>query len=177
MPAPASRDAVALLKADHRRIEDLFARFDSAQGAARKLVLAEQICMELTVHTRIEEDIFYPACAGFYPACAGAVERNLLREARIGDRVAMGLIAEIRCSGPADKFYDAKVKVLCEMVEHHVEQAEAPGNGMFNQARRAGLDLDDLGRRIAEAKAQLVAEYSANGLPTTGTALFEGAPR
>ena len=166
MPAPASHDAVALLKADHRKIEDLFARFDSANGAARKLALAEQICLELTVHARIEEEIVHPACAG-------AIEKNLLRRARIDNQAAMGLIAEIRCCGPTDKFYDAKVRVLCEMVEHHVELAEMPINGMFDQTRNAGLDLDDLGGRIAEAKARLVAEYRANGLPTLGTPILK----
>ena len=67
-------DAIALLKADHRKVEDLFDKFEAAKGDGRKQALAEQICMELTIHTRIEEDVFYPACEG-------AVDEDLLREA------------------------------------------------------------------------------------------------
>src|ERR1700710_1271363 len=110
-------DAIALLKADHRKVEDLFAKFESAKGDGRKQALAEQICMELTVHTKIEEDIFYPACEG-------KVEEDLLKEAYVEHDSAKVLIAEIEAGGPEDDFYDAKVKVLSEMIEHHVEEEE-----------------------------------------------------
>ena len=64
---PTTPDAVALLKADHRKVEELFEKFESARGEGRKKALAEEICLELTVHTRIEEDVFYPACVGAVP--------------------------------------------------------------------------------------------------------------
>jgi hemerythrin superfamily protein len=155
-------DAVALLKADHRKVEELFEAFESAKGDGKKQKLAEQICMELTVHTKIEEDIFYPACEG-------AVEEDLIKEAYVEHDSAKVLIAEIEAGGPDDEFYDAKVKVLSEMIEHHVEEEEKRVEGMFAQARKAGLDMDDLGERMAAEKEQLIAAYKAGGLPKPET--------
>ncbi|CAN5605070.1 hemerythrin domain-containing protein [Caulobacter sp. FWC2] len=160
-------DAVALLKADHRKVEDLFAQFKSAKGDGKKKALAEQICMELTVHTKIEEDIFYPACEG-------KVEEDLLKEAYVEHDGAKVLIAEIEAGGPDDEFYDAKVKVLSEMIEHHVEEEEKRVEGMFSQARKAGLDMDALGEQMAAEKEQLIATYKAGGLPVPETPTLEG---
>ena len=159
MPTP---DAVALLKADHRKVEELFASFESAKGDGRKKSLAEQICMELTIHAKIEEDIFYPACEG-------KVEEELLKEAYVEHDGAKVLIAEIEAGGPDDEFYEAKVKVLSEMIEHHVKEEEQRVEGMFSQARKAGLDMDDLGQRMAAEKAELMAAYKKGGLPTPET--------
>ncbi len=155
-------DAVALLKADHRKVEDLFAKFEAATGDGKKQALAEQICLELTVHTKIEEDIFYPACEG-------KVEEDLLKEAYVEHDGAKVLIAEIEAGGPDDEFYDAKVKVLSEMIEHHVKEEEQRVEGMFSQARKAGLDMDALGEQMAAEKAQLIATYKKTGLPTPET--------
>jgi hypothetical protein len=155
-------DAVALLKADHRKVEDLFAKFEAAKGDGRKQALAEEICMELTVHTKIEEDIFYPACEG-------KVEEDLLKEAYVEHDSAKVLIAEIEAGGPDDEFYEAKVKVLSEMIEHHVKEEEQRVEGMFSQARKAGLDMDALGERMAAEKAQLIAAYKRRGTPRPET--------
>ena len=155
-------DAIALLKADHRKVEDLFDKFEAAKGDGKKKALAEQICMELTVHTKIEEDIFYPACEG-------KVEEDLLKEAYVEHDGAKVLIAEIEAGGPDDEFYDAKVKVLSEMIEHHVKEEEQRVEGMFSQARKAGLDMDALGEQMAAEKAQLIATYKKTGLPTPET--------
>jgi hypothetical protein len=167
MATPEKPDAVALLKADHRMVESLFGQFEAAKGDGKKKALAEQICLELTVHTKVEEDIFYPACAG-------AVEEDLLKEAYVEHDGAKVLIAEIEVGGPDDEFYDAKVKVLSEMIQHHVEEEEKRVEGMFAQARKAGLDLDDLGERMAAEKKQLVAEYRAGGVPKPMTPTFTG---
>jgi hypothetical protein len=167
MPSTEKPDAIALLKADHRKVEELFAAFESAKGDGRKKALAEQICMELTVHTQIEEDIFYPACEG-------AVEEDLLKEAYVEHDGAKVLIAEIEAGGPDDEFYDAKVKVLSEMIEHHVEEEEKRVEGMFSQARKAGLDMDDLGERMASEKQQLMANYKKGGVPRPETSTLSG---
>jgi hypothetical protein len=159
-------DAIALLKADHRKVEELFAAFEAAKGDGKKRKLAEEICMELTVHTKIEEDIFYPACEG-------AVEEDLLKEAYVEHDSAKVLIAEIEAGGPDEEFYDAKVKVLSEMIEHHVEEEEKRAEGMFSQARKAGLDMDDLGERMAAEKAQLIAAYKSGGLPKPETTTLD----
>lgn len=166
MPNTAqSPDAIAMLKADHRKVEALFASFEKASGLGKKRALAEQICMELTVHTAIEEDIFYPACEG-------AVEEDLIREAYVEHDAAKVLIGEIEAGGPDDQFYDAKVKVLSEMIEHHVEEEEKRVEGMFSQARKGGLDMEDLGARMAEEKSRLTADYKAGGVPKPQTTTF-----
>lgn len=162
MAAQEKMDAVALLKADHRTVEDLFEKFESARGADRKQKLANQICLELTVHTEIEEKIFYPACEG-------VVEEDLIKEAYVEHDSAKVLIAEIETGGPDEEFYDAKVHVLSEMIEHHVEEEEKRAEGMFAQARKGGLDMDALGEQMLARKQELTAEYKARGLPLPET--------
>ena len=153
------KDAVALLKEDHRTVEDLFPQFEKARGEGRKQELATEICTELTIHAQIEEEIFYPACEG-------KVEEELLKEAYVEHDGAKVLIAQIMAGEPSDEFYDAKVTVLQEQIEHHVEEEERRLEGLFSQARAAGLDMDALGEELAARKQQLQAEIEANGLPT-----------
>ena len=153
-------DAIALLKQDHREVEELFAQFEKASGDGRKQKLAEQICLELSVHAKIEEEIFYPACEG-------KVDEDLLKESYVEHDGAKMLITEIIAGGPqADDFYDAKVKVLQEEIEHHVREEEKRMEGLFAQARKAGLDMDALGEQLAARKAELTAEYQSSGIPT-----------
>ena len=157
--ADTKQDAIALLKADHRAVEELFEQFEGATGSAKKKS-AMQICLELTVHAQIEEEIFYPACEG-------KIEEDLLKEAYVEHDGAKVLIAEIEAGSPDDEYYDAKVKVLSEQIEHHVEEEEKRMEGMFAQARKAGLDMDALGEQLAARKAELTAEFDANGIPDT----------
>ena len=153
-------DAVALLKADHRKVEDLFETYENSKSKSAKAKLAQQICMELTVHATIEEEIFYPAVKG-------QVEDDMLDEAYVEHDGAKVLIAEISAGSPDDEFYDAKVKVLSEEIEHHVKEEEARMEGLFAQARKAGLDMDALGEQMAARKQQLLAAYQAGeALPT-----------
>ena len=165
MATDTKQDAIALLKADHRTVEQLFAQFESASGNGRKQKIAGQICLELTVHAGIEEEIFYPACEG-------KVEEDLLKEAYVEHDGAKVLIAEIEAGGPDDDFYDAKVKVLSEQIEHHVEEEEKRMEGIFAQARKAGLDMDALGEQLRARKEELVATYKASGLPKPETTSF-----
>ena len=143
-----SQDAIALLKQDHRTVEDLFAQFEKASGEGRKQKLAEQICLELSVHAAIEEEIFYPACEG-------KVEEDLLKESFVEHDAAKLLIAEIMTGSPDDEFYDAKVKVLGEQIEHHVEEEQEK---MFPKCREAGMDMAELGKALAARKAELMRE-------------------
>ena len=151
-------DAVALLKADHRKLEDLFASFESAKGEGKKQSIAEEICKELTIHAAIEEEIFYPACEG-------KVEEDLLKEAYVEHDGAKVLIGEIEAGGAGDEYYDAKVKVLQEQIEHHVGEEEKRMEGLFSQARKAGVDMDELGVKLAARKEELAASYEKAGLP------------
>ena len=162
------QDAIALLKADHRKVEELFERFENARGDGSKQKIALDICLELTVHAQIEEEIFYPACEG-------KVEQDLLEEAFVEHDGATVLIAEIEAGAPGDDFYDAKVKVLSEQIEHHVGEEEKRMEGIFSQARNAGLDMDALGDQLRARKEELTAEYKAKGLPKPETATFTEA--
>jgi hemerythrin superfamily protein len=161
-------DAIALLKQDHRTVEELFAQFEKAGGEGRKQKLATQICLELSVHAQIEEEIFYPACEG-------KVDEELVKEAYVEHDGAKLLIAEIMAGEPSDEFYDSKVKVLQEQIEHHVEEEEKRMEGLFSQARKAGLDMDALGAELAARKQQLTTEFEANGIPEPRLKTMEGA--
>lgn len=169
MPAhdKSNLDAIAMLKADHRKVEDLFSKFESAKGSSKKQALAEQICLELTVHATIEEEIFYPACKG-------AVKEDLVNEAYVEHDGSKVLIAEILASSPDKEFYAAKVKVLSEQVEHHVGEEEKRSEGVFAQARAGGIDMDDLADRMRARKQELMKEFKANGIPAPETRTFTG---
>lgn len=160
-------DAVALLKADHRKVEDLFKKFSKAKDSQTKQALATQICTELTIHTVIEEEIFYPACKG-------EVEDDLRLESYVEHDGAKVLVAEIAQGSPDDEFYDAKVTALCEQIHHHVKEEEKPAEGLFAQARKAGLDMDELGERLRARKEELMAQIEKNGLPPPETRSFTG---
>ena len=162
MPTQSKPDAIALLKADHREVEALFEKFEKASGDGRKRDIARRICMELTIHAQIEEEIFYPACEG-------KIEDDLLKEAYVEHDGAKVLIAEIEAGGPDDEYYEAKGKVVSEPIEHHVEEEEKRMEGMFSQARKAGLDMDALGDQLRARKEELTAQYQAGGLPKPET--------
>ena len=166
MAETKSQDAIALLKNDHREVEELFEQFEKAKGDGRKEKLALQICKELTIHTMLEEEIFYPACEG-------KVEEDLLKESFVEHDAAKVLIAEIEAGEPSDEFFDSKVKVLKEEIEHHVEEEERPKKGLFAQAREADLDMKAIGDQLARRKAQLQEEIKSTGLPAPETTTLE----
>jgi hemerythrin superfamily protein len=167
MPSQNHFDAIALLKADHRKVEDLFAEFKDAKGAAQQKTLVQKICTELSAHTVIEEEIFYPACRG-------KVEEDLLNEGYVEHDGSKVLIAELLASAPNEEFYDAKVKVLSEQIEHHVHEEERRSDGIFSQARAAGLDMDEIGERMKARKEAILAEYKTSGIPAPATRTFTG---
>ena len=158
MATEAYTDAIALLKADHRKVEDLFEQFEKAKDSAKKQNLANQICTELKVHTMIEEE-------NFYPALEGKIEEDMLSEAYVEHDGAKVLINDIEAGSPDDEFYDAKVHVLSEEIEHHVKEEEAPSEGMFAQARKTDVDLVALGEQMLARKQELMALAESDGLP------------
>lgn len=163
----APPDAIAMLKADHRKVEELFEKFERAKGSSAKKALTQQICTELCVHTLLEEEIFYPACKG-------KVEDDQMDEAYVEHDGAKVMIAELLAGSPDDDFYDAKMKVLSEEIKHHVKEEERPGDGVFSQAREAGIDMDALAERMAARKKQLLANFKSEGLPPPTTRTFKG---
>ena len=160
-------DAIMLLKHDHREVEDLFEKFEKASSDDRKWALAQQICNELKIHSMIEEEIFYPATKD-------AVEEDLYKEAHVEHDGAKVLINDIMESGGKGEFFEAKVKVLQEEIEHHVKEEEGRLNGIFAQARRHGVDMDALGEELAARKAELMAGIKKNGLPKPKLTTMDG---
>jgi hemerythrin superfamily protein len=154
----AAKDAAALLKADHRKVEGLFAQYENASESDEKEKLAHQICKELIVHTKLEEEIFYPACR------EKDVEDDMLDEAQVEHDGAKALIAELINGSPDDEFYDAKVTVLSEYIKHHVGEEEKPRTGIFAKAQKAGVDMSGLGQKLQSRKQELVSELDENRL-------------
>jgi hemerythrin superfamily protein len=153
-----TKDAIALLKADHRQVETWFASFEKARSESRQADLAAKICKALTVHAEIEEEIFYPA---FIEATG---DEDTHHEAIVEHAGAKKLIAEIEASSPGEDYFEAKVKVLSEMVKHHVKEEEQPG-GMFSEARKSDMDLVALGKQLAARKRELMTGASPSRRP------------
>lgn len=140
-------DALALLRADHQLVQGLFDQFEKTRSEDRKGKLAQQICQELKVHTRIEEEIFYPAAREVMR------DEDLLDEATVEHQSAKDLIAQIESSSAGADLFDAKVTVLGEYIKHHVKEEQ---NEMFPKIRKTRLDLKALGERMQARKMELM---------------------
>jgi hypothetical protein len=155
-----SKDAVALLKQDHRNVEALFKTYQTADQREKQEIV-QRICNELIVHTMLEEEIFYQACRD------KGVEAKELDEAQIEHDSAKLLIAELLAGSPGSQYFDAKVTVLSEYIKHHVGEEEKPSEGIFAKAKKQGLDMSALGQRLQARKQELMEKAQANelGLP------------
>ena len=129
-----------------------FKQFESLEDDDEKQALADKICLALTVHTQIEEEIYYPATR------EAIDDDDLLDEAEVEHASAKQLIAEIKAMKAVDRLFDAKVTVLGEYIEHHVEEEESE---MFPESRDSDLDLKALGEQLAERKQELMAKAGA----------------
>jgi hemerythrin-like domain-containing protein len=145
------KDAIQLLKADHREVEGMFRDFEKTNGEVTKGRLAEKICLALKVHTQIEEEIFYPA------ARDALSDEDMVDEAVVEHAAAKDLIAEIEAMEPGEDLFDAKVKVLSEQIEHHVEEEEKE---MFPKLQKTDMDMRALGLRMAERKTELMSSMA-----------------
>jgi len=142
-------DAIKLLKDDHKEVKGYFKQYESLEDDAEKQALADKICLALTVHAQIEEEIYYPA------AREAIDDDDLLDEAEVEHASAKQLIAEIKAMKAGDRLFDAKVTVLGEYIDHHVEEEESE---MFPESRDSDLDLKALGAQLATRKAELMAQ-------------------
>lgn len=159
----AKPDAIAILKDDHRNVSALFDQFARLRSdSVRKAQLVARICQELTVHTKVEEEILYPA------ARTVLEDASLIDEADVEHATAKALIAQLEASKPGDPHYDARVKVLGEYIRHHVKEEHEE---MFPKLRRTPLDMDVLGERIATRKRELA------GLLSSPTAIDDAMRR
>jgi hemerythrin superfamily protein len=144
--------AIEMLEADHRKVEQMFDQYEDEKeesGEDMKRELAQRICMELKVHTQIEEELFYPWVR------ENAEESDLVEEAQVEHQSAKDLIAQIEGASEVDETFDAKVKVLGEYVKHHVEEEE---NEMFPQVEAMREELDELGQEMTARKVELMEE-------------------
>jgi hemerythrin superfamily protein len=152
--ASPQQDAIAMLMADHKRVKKLFAEFDKLKEEGsdeEKAAIVEQICNELKIHTAVEEEIFYPAVR------EAIDDSDLMDEALVEHAGAKDLIAQLEDASPDDDLYDAKVTVMGEQIDHHVEEEEGD---MFPKAKKAKVDTEALGTQMLERKKALMQEMS-----------------
>ena len=146
----APRDAIALLKQDHRAVEALFEEFEDADESEQGDI-ATRVCQMLTVHATIEEEILYPAAKEAF----GEEDDDMVYEAEIEHGSAKELIAKIEASSAEDPEFKALVQVLSEYIKHHVKEEEKE---LFPTLKDTDLDLKEMGARLAERKYQLLEE-------------------
>jgi hemerythrin superfamily protein len=143
----SKHDAIEMLAADHKEVQKLFKKFEKAKDDGEKKELVTAACTELTVHSQIEEEIFYPAAREAIEA------ENIMDEAEVEHTVAKQLVEELKGMEPGDPLYDAKFTVLGEYIKHHIEEEEKQ---MFPKAKKAKLDLESLGNEMATRKQALL---------------------
>lgn len=156
---PPARDALQMLADDHRTVEQLFEKYDNARSASVQAKIVRQICEELIIHAMVEEQVFYPAVRD-------TVEDDMMDEAQVEHDSAKPLILSLMQAEPDEQYYEAKVSVLKEQVEHHVYEEERQRGSMFAQVRKSDVDLVALGQEMAAVKQQLQAQAKAGGLPS-----------
>ena len=148
-PKAKSKEATAMLRADHQLVSKLFDEYEATRSSSKKMQLVARICTELTVHAQIEEEIFYPAVK------QALNDDELVPEATVEHATLKDLIAQIEGIEPDGEMFDAKVKVLSEYVKHHVKEEQ---NEMFPKAKDSDLDLVELGAQMAARKEEILAE-------------------
>ena len=156
--AGSRSDAIALLRADHKRVSELFEQYEATRSAAKKKTLVATICQELTVHAQIEEEIFYPAVK------AALKDKELVPEAQVEHQSLKDLIAQVKDKEPDGEMFDAKIKVMSEYVKHHVKEEQ---NEMFVRAKKTRLDLQQLGEQLAARKQELMDDPTQLESPQT----------
>jgi hemerythrin superfamily protein len=146
--AAKPQEATAMLRADHKRVSELFAEYEKARSVTKKKDLVSTICTELGVHAELEEEIFYPAVQ------AALKDHELVPEATVEHATLKDLIAQVKGVTPDGDLFDAKIKVLSEYVKHHVKEEHTE---MFPKAKKTRLDMMALGAQMASRKAELLA--------------------
>src|ERR1700737_871983 len=146
----ASPSAVDLLEQDHREVEEWFDEYDELkEDDARKAELAQKICLALKVHAQIEEEVFYPQ------AREATKDNDLIDEAVVEHATVKNLIGEIEAMEVGAELYDAKRRVLGERGKHHIKEEEEE---LFPKLEAGQMDLDAVGKEIAERKEELMSE-------------------
>lgn len=145
-------DAISLLTDDHKKVQKMFKEYEKLakqEDGDSKDELARMICAELTVHTQIEEEIFYPAAREVLD------ELDIVNEAEVEHASAKDLVEQIESMQADDDLFDAKVTVLGEYVSHHIKEEQ---DQMFPKIKKSDLDLAALGEELLQRKQELMAE-------------------
>jgi uncharacterized membrane protein len=159
-----SHNAVAMIKADHRRVEELYQRYQRlAEQPAERRAVVEHICHELEVHAKLEEDLFYPAVQ----AKLGKEGTDLVDEAVKEHGDMKRLIRQLESSAAADAQFDQTAHLLMRGVQHHVREEE--GEMLPRAEQHLGSALEGLGRQMQERKQELLAAMPVAGQPGEGT--------
>jgi hemerythrin superfamily protein len=157
------QDAMDLLKADHDEAEELYDKFFDAESGTEKQLLVAKLCLALSVHMRIEEDIFYPAVNAAFSGEDDQDDRQedslIVPEARVEHASLKKLITEVE-SAADDVECKARVQVMCEYTKHHVKEEE---HKMFSRAKKCDVDMQELGEQLARRKLELLEEMSEEG--------------
>ena len=150
--AARAQDALAFLRADHDAVIAMFKKFEKSNDDQQKQELADRICKELTAHTQIEEEIFYPAIRDAHPV---KDSDDILDEADVEHDGAKKLIEEIQSSSVGEDKFDAMITVLSEYIKHHVKEEY---DSIFPAAKKAKIDLQAMGEQLASRKQELMGE-------------------
>ena len=142
------QEATALLRADHKKVSELFDQYEKTRSVTKKMDLVTKICTELGVHAKVEEEIFYPAVQ------AALKDHELVPEATVEHATLKDLIAQVKGVTPEGDLFDAKIKVMSEYVKHHVKEEQTE---MFPKAKKTKLDMMALGAQLAARKVELLA--------------------
>ena len=163
----AGPDAIALLRAEHKRVAALYDQYENTRSASKKKALVATICQELSVHAQVEEEIFYPAVK------AALKDKEMVPEATVEHASLKELIAQVKDKEPDGEMFDAKIKVMSEYTRHHVKEEQ---NEMFPKAQKTKLDMKELGARIAARKEELMANPQLMETPPVPASPAMAAP-
>jgi len=155
--ASRANDAVSLLKTDHRTVEKLFGQFERSKDESQKQQVAQQICQELRVHSQLEEELVYPTSREFLK------DDEIVNEAVVEHQAVKDLIQQIEGMAASDEMFDAKVTVLKEQVEHHVQEEEKE---FFPQIQKTDMDLKGIGEQLMMRKRDLMAQMGGDTFST-----------
>ena len=147
-------DAIALLRADHKRVADLYEEYEHTRSGSKKKAIVAKICLELSVHAQVEEEIFYPAVK------AALKDKEMVPEAQVEHATLKELIAQVKDKEPEGELFDAKIKVMSEYTKHHVKEEHTE---MFPKARKTKLDMNELGARISARQGRTDGQPVADG--------------
>ena len=167
-------DAIDLLKADHDEAQDLFEKFWDAEASSEKQLIATELCLALSLHMRLEEDIFYPAVSRALQGTEKSKDTDqlIVPEAKLEHESLKKLIGEVESENESADF-DAHVQVMCEYTNHHIKEEESK---MFSRAKDCDLDLDALGQQLKSAETEMLEQMAdPSGVAQMPSALFEGS--